>query len=207
MERVLVGGAALVSVISLLTAGIAFPRLIADLTEVQERVTDTVNVFRVASDSSWEHIIDLQVSASAPSVRKNPFDSIFRQKRQANGLPAWEDPEPLDSQESKEHLDSPEEMPPSAPDRLEPPGQPGRPGAPGQRGQDGQPGAQGQPGDQGPSGAPGQPGRDGQPGAPGGPGMDGQPGKDAAYCPCPPRNGQYVAQQRRQVQRRFRQRS
>ncbi|TKR80246.1 hypothetical protein L596_014348 [Steinernema carpocapsae] len=74
----------------------------------------------------------------------------------------------------------------SPPGPRGPPGPAGPAGGPGGRGNNGQLGAAGAPGPQGPAGNPGAPGSDGMPGGPGGPGV---PGHDAAYCPCPPRNG------------------
>lgn len=54
------------------------------------QVFDAVAVFRVETDSAWVDIMEVQVVVSPPSKpRRNPFSSVFREKRQnANGLPA-----------------------------------------------------------------------------------------------------------------------
>lgn len=83
---------------------------------------DSVAVFRQETDLAWIDMMDIQIAVSPPSQpRKNPLESIFRQKRQDfRGLPAWcvcEPPKPR--------------CPPGPPG---PPGRPGMRGTPGQRG-------------------------------------------------------------------------
>ncbi|KAJ1373375.1 hypothetical protein KIN20_035752 [Parelaphostrongylus tenuis] len=78
------------------------------------------------TDSAWIEMMDIQISVTPPSKpRPNPFESIFRRKRQDfRGLPPWCICEPIKI--------------------TCPPGPPGPPGRPGIRGPPGRPGPPGQ---------------------------------------------------------------
>ncbi|KJH48048.1 nematode cuticle collagen domain protein [Dictyocaulus viviparus] len=208
-EKFVVGVASVCSTLTIVGCLVVVSSLYNTINGIHEDVLDGVSVFRAETDSAWTQMMDFQITvAPANKPRENPFNSIFRNKRQANGLPAFCQCEP-----SKPTCPPGPPGPPGqagAPGSDGQPGQPGEsgtsskgtPGAPGPAGaagapgkagspgQPGQPGAIGQPGPAGQPGAPGQPGSDGQPGEPGGPGL---PGSDAAYCPCPPRSNVFVS--------------
>uniref|UniRef100_A0A8R1IH29 Col_cuticle_N domain-containing protein n=1 Tax=Caenorhabditis japonica TaxID=281687 RepID=A0A8R1IH29_CAEJA len=127
MEKILVTistGAASLAVLAVL---FAVPSLYNTINEVHDEVLDGVSVFRVETDSAWTEMMDIQITVTPPSKpRVNPFNSVFRQKRQTfSGLPAWCQCEPTKPT-----------CPPGPPGPPGQPGQPGLPGAPGPRGED-----------------------------------------------------------------------
>uniref|UniRef100_A0A0R3RPS3 Col_cuticle_N domain-containing protein n=1 Tax=Elaeophora elaphi TaxID=1147741 RepID=A0A0R3RPS3_9BILA len=84
--------------------------------EIGDELLNEVQIFRFETDSAWSELMDIQISFIPPGrQRDNPFNSIFRRKRQDySNLPPYcicQIPEPVC-----------------------PPGPAGPPGPPGQKG-------------------------------------------------------------------------
>ena len=90
-EKLLVGIASTCSLIAVITCLIVIPTIYKEINDIHDEVIDSVNVFRVETDTAWADMMDVQVLVTPPSKpRENPFASVFRQKRQAyGGLPSW----------------------------------------------------------------------------------------------------------------------
>ncbi|RCN25863.1 nematode cuticle collagen domain protein [Ancylostoma caninum] len=203
-EKVIVSIASTCSLIATIVYLVVAQRLYDTIHQTYDDVIDGVTVFRVETDTVWSEIMDMQTALMPPSEpRENPFESFFRSKRQARGLPAWCHCEPL-----KPRCRPGPPGPPGPPGARGPPGPPGERGRdfvgvvtpivcpaaptacircpPGPRGPPGQPGGlgpkgpSGAPGPRGPPGKGGVPGPMGSMGGPGKPGPQGQPGKPGA---------------------------
>uniref|UniRef100_A0A0M3IH86 Col_cuticle_N domain-containing protein n=1 Tax=Ascaris lumbricoides TaxID=6252 RepID=A0A0M3IH86_ASCLU len=197
------------SIFAILACAIVIPSLVATINEVHNEVIDGIGLFRVATDQAWTEMMDVQVGLTPPSrPRENPFNSIFRRKRQDfSGLPSYcmcepikvtcplgppgpegdpgEDGAPgLHGPPGEDHLQTfaPIICLPADTSCVKCPAGPPGPGGPdgeeGPPGPDGQPGPPGPPGADGPAGPAGPEGNEGQPGPPGEPGLPGPPGRD-----------------------------
>ncbi|EYB90257.1 hypothetical protein Y032_0222g2631 [Ancylostoma ceylanicum] len=204
VEKQVVAVSSFFSILAIAACLIVLPSLYKEINEVHNMVLDSVAVFRVETDSAWAEMMDVQIAVTPPSKpRQNPFNSIFRPKRQFSGLPEWCHCEPLritcppgppgpPGQPGQPGNPGPPGMPGRddmtvyapihcpAPDRACircPPGPPGPPGPDGPQGHPGMDGRPGSPGPRGENGKPGPQGPPGEPGMPGHPGMDGRPGQ------------------------------
>ncbi|KAL3101909.1 hypothetical protein niasHS_003318 [Heterodera schachtii] len=106
--KIIIGVASLCSIAAILATLIVVPQLYQQINEVNSRVFDGVQAFRVNTDSAWTELMDVQISVTPPArPRENPFNSIFlRQKRGNGGLP----PHPADP-DNPEALASPDNSP------------------------------------------------------------------------------------------------
>ncbi|VDM38963.1 unnamed protein product [Toxocara canis] len=183
------------SAFAILVCAIVIPSLYSAIKEVHNEVIDGVRLFRIATDQAWSEMMDVQISVTPPSrPRENPFNSIFRKKRQDfSSLPDYCVCEPVKVS-----------CPPGPPGPQGDPGENGPAGPPGASGEDftgtfapvtcqpadtscvkcpagprgppGPDGEEGPPGPEGQAGLPGPPGADGPPGQPGPEGDQGEPG-------------------------------
>ncbi|VDM37832.1 unnamed protein product [Toxocara canis] len=89
--KVIACTAVLLSSLSILTCLLVIPSLFNTINQLHNDVVDGVQVFRVETDNAWTQMMDVQVSMSPKSKpRENPFNSVFRQKRQNfAGLPHY----------------------------------------------------------------------------------------------------------------------
>jgi hypothetical protein len=89
--KVVIGVASFCSLAAILAIVVVIPQLYSQISQVNSRVMDGVQAFRVDTDSSWADLMEVQITVTPPSrPRQNPFSSIFmRQKRQYGGeMPA-----------------------------------------------------------------------------------------------------------------------
>lgn len=95
--KLIVGIASVCSTMAMLACLIVVPSLYVTINELHLEVQDGVQIFRVETDSAWSELMDIQISVTPISQpRLNPFDSIFRQKRQEySGLPSYCQCEPI----------------------------------------------------------------------------------------------------------------
>ncbi|XGW23974.1 hypothetical protein V3C99_005853 [Haemonchus contortus] len=206
VEKHVIGFATVCSILATAVCLLVISSLYDEITQVHDLVLDAVATFRVQTDSAWVEMMDVQIAVTPPSrPRQNPFNSIFRSKRQ--GLPPWcvcevpritcpPGPPGPPGQPGQPGNPGPPGPPGRddmtiyapihcpAPDRScircppGPPGPPGPDGAMGQPGMDGRPGTPGPRGENGQAGPPGEMGEQGQPGHPGMDGRPGPPGQD-----------------------------
>ncbi|CAD5208069.1 unnamed protein product [Bursaphelenchus xylophilus] len=176
------------SVLSLILCILIMPELYSNIDLLRDEVADGVNQYRLETDAAWIELLGMQLNLGPLTRRReNPFASVFRRKRQAEGLPAW-----CQCELSKPHCAPGPAGPPG------PTGPKGRPGEPGTPGEDflstttveicdppeksciqcphGAPGPVGEDGIAGPKGPEGEPGVPGPPGNNGNPGAAGPPG-------------------------------
>uniref|UniRef100_A0A914HV14 Nematode cuticle collagen N-terminal domain-containing protein n=1 Tax=Globodera rostochiensis TaxID=31243 RepID=A0A914HV14_GLORO len=110
--KIIIGIASLCSIAAILATLVVVPQLYQQINEVNSRVFDGVQAFRVNTDSAWTELMDVQISVTPPSrPRENPFNSIFMRQKRSGGLPSQcvcqlqqPHPEDLDSPEAPDNL-------------------------------------------------------------------------------------------------------
>ncbi|VDL67410.1 unnamed protein product, partial [Nippostrongylus brasiliensis] len=90
-ERLVVTVASATSLFAVAVCVAVLPALYSEIDNVHNEILDAVAVFRVETDSAWLDMMDVQIAVSPPSrPRQNPFNSVFRIKRQRyGGLPNY----------------------------------------------------------------------------------------------------------------------
>ncbi|CAD5205610.1 unnamed protein product [Bursaphelenchus okinawaensis] len=196
------------SVFSLITCLITIPRLYTIIDLLQYEVSDGVDEYRMETDAAWMLLLDIRMNVEPNKVRMNPFESLFREKRKSNELPAYcaceltkpncppgppgpagiPGPKGKPGNSGVPGEDNHSTLPPVVCETPEqpcircpngPPGLPGEDGAVGPKGIEGDPGAPGEPGANGAFGPPGPPGDVGPEGEAGERGGPGVPGADS----------------------------
>ncbi|CAJ0595674.1 unnamed protein product [Cylicocyclus nassatus] len=114
LEMKIVGVTSVGSLLAVIASVTVLPSLYSEINELHGQVLEAVAAFRTETNLAWSEMMDVRLIVSSSSdPHKNPFNSFFRQSRQA-GLPPWCKCEP---------------------DLIVcPPGLPGPPGPPGQPG-------------------------------------------------------------------------
>ncbi|TKR92246.1 hypothetical protein L596_006937 [Steinernema carpocapsae] len=90
-EKATVFVASACSALAIIACLVVVTNLFHTIHEIHKEVVDGVEVFRLETDSAWTDMMEVQLSLIPPTKpRKNPFDSVFREKRQSySGLPSW----------------------------------------------------------------------------------------------------------------------
>uniref|UniRef100_A0A1I7S182 Col_cuticle_N domain-containing protein n=1 Tax=Bursaphelenchus xylophilus TaxID=6326 RepID=A0A1I7S182_BURXY len=113
------------SVLSLILCILIMPELYSNIDLLRDEVADGVNQYRLETDAAWIELLGMQLNLGPLTRRReNPFASVFRRKRQAEGLPAW-----CQCELSKPHCAP---GPAGPPGPTGPKGRPGEPGTPGE---------------------------------------------------------------------------
>jgi len=87
--KIVIGIGSACSTLAIVATLVVIPQLYSTIHQINSRVLDGVQVFRVDTDNAWSELMDVQISVMPPpKPRENPFNSIFvRHARQAGGLP------------------------------------------------------------------------------------------------------------------------
>uniref|UniRef100_A0A183BTS3 Col_cuticle_N domain-containing protein n=1 Tax=Globodera pallida TaxID=36090 RepID=A0A183BTS3_GLOPA len=110
--KIIIGIASLCSIAAILATLVVVPQLYQQINEVNSRVFDGVQAFRVNTDSAWTELMDVQISVTPPTrPRENPVCANCSSPNvRLELLDPLAHPDPRGSPED---LDSPE-----APDNL-----------------------------------------------------------------------------------------
>ena len=80
--KVVIGIACFSSLLAIMATLVVMPQLYSQINDLNLRVRDGVQAFRVNTDSAWNDLMELQVAVTPQSKpRSNPFQSLYRQKR------------------------------------------------------------------------------------------------------------------------------